>query len=434
MRRAHDAFAKFPNERLFQVLSEGIPLISANAAGYDAAARQLHQQGDHHASEVLRGIAAEEAAKALILMDLVRCPRGVPERVKQAKRFGGHLAKRIYAEMSSYFRIWSFGELERAVELDCRPYYLDGPNQVDWIFRNAILEKREEVLYVDFIQGLTEETDTYEWRVPPDSRARWRLFGSDVYRTSDCVQLVQDLLTVGACSAEGLAVLADLWRDYRPEPDSTRKQLREWIRQTLDRLADLGLSGGNAPAAERIVRHWQFPMWSIPMREFHRQSGDLSQLREQRQRAIRHIEEIEAVRDPAPAISREKVEALSDAHRAWQRDVDRRARQTAPASGAGGLRIRSGADLDDDFSLSSYRQVAELWRALTEEERASLLALAWFTRGPIADWARTYRQAVDGAPTLDEHYHIGLGHHWLAGLERWEESPKPFEAGRWYSP
>ena len=434
MRRAHDAFAKFPDDRLFQVLSEGIPLVSANAAGYDAAARQLHQQGKHHASDVLRGYAAEEAAKALILMDLVRCPHGVPEREEQAKRFCGHLAKRIYAEMSTYPTIGTFRELERAVELDCQPYYLDGPNQVDWIFRNSILEKREEALYVDFVQGLTDEADRYEWRVPPDSSARLRLFGSDEYRTPDCVKLVQDLLTVGAGSAKGLAVVADLWRDFQPEPECTRKQLRERTRQTLGRLADRGLSCGDASAAERIVRHWQFPMWSIPMREFHGQSGDLSKLREQRRQTIRRIEEIEAVRDPAPAILREKVEALSEAHRAWQRDVDRRARQTAPAPGARGLRIRSGADLDADFSLSSYRRVAELWRALTEKERMSLLALAWFTRGPIADWARTYRQAMDGATTRDEHYHIGQGHHWLAGLDRWEESPKPFEAGRWYSP
>ena len=433
-RHAHDAFEEFTDERLFEVYSEGIPLISANAARYDVAARQLHQQGIHHVSDVLRGFATEEAAKALILVDLVRCPRGVPERAEQAKRFRDHLAKRIYAEMSSFPRIWSFGELERAVELDCQPYYLDGPNQVDWIFRNAILEKREEALYVDFIQGLTEDTDAYAWRVPPDSRARLLLFGSDEYRTPDCVQLVQDLLTVGACSAEGLTVLADLWRDLRPESGTTRKQLRERIGQTLDRLADLGLSGDDAAAAERIIRYWQYPMWSIPMREFHGQSADLSQLRDQRQQAIRRIEEIEAVRCPASAISREKVLALSEAHGAWQRDVDGRAKQTAPAPGRSGLRARSAADLDDDFSLSSYRRVEALWRALTKEERVSLLALAWFTRGPIADWARTYRQAAEGAPTLDEHYHIGLGHHWLAGLERWEESPKPFEAGRWYSP
>lgn len=434
MKRADDAFANFPDERLFQVLSEGIPLISENATGYDAAARELHQQGKHHASDLLLGFASEEAAKALILLDLVRCPLDVPERAAQAKRFRGHLAKRIYAEMASYPSIWTFGEFERSVQMDCQPYYLDGPNEVDWIFRNKVLEEREQALYVDFTQGLTDETDAYEWRVPQGSRPRLLLFGSDEYRTPDCVKLVQDLLTVGAFSADGLAVLANLWRDFRPEPESTRNQLWEQIGQTLDQLAVRGLGSSDAPAAERIIGHWQFPMWSIPVRELRGESDDLSKLREERQQAIRRIEEIEAVRKPEPAISREQVEALSEAHRAWQRDVDERVNQTAPALGTTGLRIRSGADLEHDFSLPSYQRVVELWRNLTEEERASLLALGLFTRGQIADWATTYRYAMDIAPTLDEHGHIGEGRRWLAGWERWKEPSKPFEAGRWYSP
>lgn len=433
MRRAHDAFATFPDKRLFQVLSEGIPLIAENAADHDTTARLLHQQGNHRGSDVLHGFATEEAAKALILTDLVRCPRDFPKRAALAKRFHGHLAKRIYAEMSRYPGIWSFGELAKCVELDCQPYYLDGPNQVDWIHRNSILEEREQALYVDFVQGLTDDTDAFEWRVPRDSRPRLPFLGLDEYRQPDCLLLVQDLLAIGACSTKGLAVLATMWRDFRPQPESTRDELRERIRQTLDRLADCGLGSANALATESVVRRWQFPMWSIPIREPQSKPIDLVKLRGRRQRIIQQIEEIESVRDPTPAVSRAKVEVLSEAYRAWQRDVDTRVESTAQSLGTTDLRIRSNAALDDDFSLPSYQRVVELWRELTEEERVSLLALAWFTRGQMADWARTYRHAANSASTLDEHYHIGRGgDHWLAGLERWEEPPKPFEAGRWY--
>ena len=45
-------------------------------------------------------------------------------------------------------------------------------------------------------------------------------------------------------------------------------------------------------------------------------------LRDVRESTTQWIEETEAKRNPAPAISRSKVEALSEAYAAWTRDVD----------------------------------------------------------------------------------------------------------------
>ena len=42
----------------------------------------------------------------------------------------------------SYPNILSFKELCEFVEMECLPYYLDGPNLVDWIFPNAISANR----------------------------------------------------------------------------------------------------------------------------------------------------------------------------------------------------------------------------------------------------------------------------------------------------
>ena len=33
-----------------------------------------------------------------------------------------------------------------------RAYYLAGPNDVDWIFRNQLLSSREDGLYVDYVR------------------------------------------------------------------------------------------------------------------------------------------------------------------------------------------------------------------------------------------------------------------------------------------
>ena len=134
MRRAIGDLEQFADDRLFEALSEGLPLIVDNAASLHESACRLHREGEARASEVMRGFAEEEAAKFLILIDYVRCPR-IPERRSQVlKRFYGHVAKRIHAEACAYPRIQSFEELCEFVESECRPWYLDGPNDVDWIF------------------------------------------------------------------------------------------------------------------------------------------------------------------------------------------------------------------------------------------------------------------------------------------------------------
>lgn len=68
---------------------------------------------------------------------------------------------------------------------------------------------------------------------------------------------------------------------------------------------------------------------------------------------------------------------------------------------------------------------------MSDSERTALLALAWFTRGVVADWPRVHGQAIAGYPTLDEAYQLGLGRDWMAGFARWEQGPQKFAPGRW---
>ena len=71
--------ANFADERMFAEMSEGIPLIVKSAEELDEAGRQLFVAGEFRASEIVKGLAEEEAAKVLILLDSVRCPpSGIP--------------------------------------------------------------------------------------------------------------------------------------------------------------------------------------------------------------------------------------------------------------------------------------------------------------------------------------------------------------------
>ncbi len=425
MRRAIGHLETLSDPDLFENLSDGMALIVDNAARLENTACRLHRDGDLRASEIMCGFAEEEAAKFLILIDFVRCPRDFDGREPILRRFYGHVAKRIYAMTCSYPRIASFGELSELVERECRPWYLDGPNGIDWIFRNDISAEREQAMYVDYVRDVTDEAGGYFWLAPDDQPSL-----SSEYTAPECVKLIQALAEAGAGSADGLAEIAAVWRGFKPEPGTDRECLRGLIVDTLDRLA-FHYNAVDEPSAQLIVWHWSFPMWPLAMKERRPADRDLDSLREERQHIIKWIEETEAKRDPPPAITRAKVEDLSEAHAAWKGDVEKRAARSG-RSASRRLQVRSSSDIARDFELPSYARVAARLRELSEGERAALVALGWFAREQVADWPRTYQRAIEQTPTLDDSYQIGLGSYWRPGLDRWEAEPRSFEAGRWY--
>ena len=425
MRRAILNLEQLSNIALYETLSEGMPLIVDNATSLDETARRLYRDGEFRASEVMRGFAEEEAAKVLMLIDYVRCPRSWEPRAQVLKRFYGHVAKRIHAMACDFPRIASFGELSDLVESECRPWYLDGPKGVDWIFPNSISEKRERDLYVDYVRDVTDAAGACHWIAPaPPIR-----FLSQ-YQASDCVTLVRFLFGAGALSTGGLAEIADVWRGFAPVPDTDRGELRRLIFETLNRLA-LRCGAVDEEEARFIVSHWPFPHWPLTMKEPRQDDGDLDGLREERKRSVEWIEETEAERDPPPAISRAIVEDISEAYEAWESDVEAHAARSGGSEGRG-LRIRSSADAARDFDLASYSRAKGKLAALSDEERVALVALGWFAGERIADWPWTYERAIKMTPTFDEVYQIGLGSYWLPGLARWESKLAPFSAGQWY--
>ena len=146
---------------------------------------------------------------------------------------------------------------------------------------------------------------------------------------------------------------------------------------------------------------------------------------------MKWIEKTQARRDPPPSILRSKVEEMSNAYAAWGRDVELHAARRA-GNEDGGLRIRSSSEAVRDFELASYKHVRGMLSALSDEERAAMLALGWFAREEIANWPRIYSRAIDLTPSYNDGYQISLGSYWLAGLDRWDAKPLPFEAGQWY--
>ena len=418
--------ANFADERMFAEMSEGIPLIVKSAEELDEAGRQLFVAGEFRASEIVKGLAEEEAAKVLILLDSVRCPPDSRSKANSLRGFYRHLAKRVYAAVNSLPNILSFRELSEFVAHECKTLYLDGPSGVDWIFTNAITTRRENKMYVDYVRDITDRKGDYSWSVP---QVLPPVVGS--YRHPPVVRLSRALCDAGANSVPGLACIAGLWRGFHPESGTSRAELQCVIERTLERLGKVHV-GTISPVAESLIlSEWSFPLWPLELVESDSGGSSLEELQAKRRNAIERIEKTEARRDPQPAITRRQVEAMSNAYDAWRKEVAEQA-ATRGSRPKGQPRRRSLADLAAETDLPSYVRMQEMFVELSDPERTALLALAWFTRDVLADWPRVYAEAIDRYATLDQMYQLGLGRDWLAGLNRWEEPPSKFEPGRWH--
>lgn len=380
MRPAIKDLLQLTDPRLFEEVAEGIRLIVEHAESLEATAVRLRVIDEHRAAAIVGGLAKEESAKVLVLLDLVRCPRYNQDgRSKTVKAFGNHLAKEIYAD-SCNWRPVDFAEVTRIVNRERRPYYLDGPNDVDWILPNYAKARRENRMYVDYVQDMAVENGEYEWVSPlPDSL--YREYGD---ATPPCLAVARALHRVGMTTPEGLAAVADLWRGFEPQPQTTRQELRERNYDSLVRVSQARpnreVDSGDVGA---ICDHWQFPLWPLDLRESGPAKDKLADLRFERAAQIESRLKRESERDPAPSVTREKVEELTKAHSDFELEWDRLI-ASLPRNRESGLRFSSGSVRS--YGLESYERLRRMVGNLEVEELMDLAALGWFGRHPEYGW------------------------------------------------
>ncbi len=254
--RAIKDLTQLPDEEFFRAVSEGLSHTLANATRLESSARALKDAGHSQGTEVLRSTAGEEAAKFLILIDAVRCPRQ-PTKVwsRQLGYFNQHLARGIYAEVCG-LNLTDFRELERYVEADRETLYLDGPYDVDWIFRNRILANREEAMYVDYV----ENDEGHRWHFPRDE-----VMGLMPYFTPPVLRIVQALSGTGLATPEGLAVVAEVWRCVKVS-SLNWEELRHLNRNTLEKLDEKGLlKRDKEEEVSKFIENWPFPLYPLDL-------------------------------------------------------------------------------------------------------------------------------------------------------------------------
>ena len=142
------------HKKRLALIAEGLPIILSSAEGYWKAARRFNYTRE---GKVMQNHAAEEAAKVLILMDAVRCPRKlVASRMGTIVRsFYDHLARIIYAE-AVHWKVMNVAQLREYVDSERASHSVDG-DVGQFIFPNWNLFGREGLLYADIMCGDNEE-------------------------------------------------------------------------------------------------------------------------------------------------------------------------------------------------------------------------------------------------------------------------------------
>lgn len=269
--RQFKALASQADAQLFPIVSEGLRLIAQNAARLCEDAEHLENSGRSLSAAHLENSAREEFGKFLVLLDSVRCPRASQQVLSEhLAKCSNHLAKGFYADICD-LNFSSLEEVERYASTRLRSHFLDGPTGADWTFRNDIIARREDGMYVDFV----EVDGEYRWSNPTPTTLQRTLSSPPVV-----LSLVNAFLSSGFTSSAALKVVAQKWRAIQPATCKSRFELDEHNQDTLDLLDAAGLLQGTPQEWTLIARNWQFPLYTLPLREIPRSTSDLEAERE----------------------------------------------------------------------------------------------------------------------------------------------------------
>ena len=255
-------------------IAEGLPLILDSARDLWAAGRQLVDAP--RSANVLEGHAEEEAAKILILMDIVRCPPNlVSSRAgTMVKWFYDHLARLIYAKAVSW-RATDVAYLREAVDRSRQAHYVEG-NYGEYIMPNDEIYGRESRLYVDIE---VQEDDHIPWSVPRGYQ------GPRFFDDTPVLRLANAMLALGMFSPAGLRATSEVWgkADFTNERTGCESDALIWeLLERLDR-EKLFTEAAEDKHVSTLRGHWQLPMYHI---DFSMVTVPLDELQRERDRLL----------------------------------------------------------------------------------------------------------------------------------------------------
>jgi len=255
-------------------IADGLPILLASAEGFQNAASRLHDSPREE--DVLVSFADEEAAKALILMDIVRCPPAqVNQHIGQLMRwFYDHLARLVYAKATSW-KPTSVQQLQRYVKTECEQHTLEG-FAGEYILPGGPVHDRESALYAD-IQSY--DNGELAWHEP---RTRPSLFGPE---KSDALRLANAMQRLGMLSFDGLRIVASIWSGTRFSDEQTTHAAKALTKAMLNQMEAARLITDRVEDDDitTLYERWQLPMYELQIKPT---IQTLEELREAQERML----------------------------------------------------------------------------------------------------------------------------------------------------
>ena len=276
--RRADILNQMPQRDRLAFIAEGLPIIAASARNFWDAGRKL-ENGSREQS-VLEGFAVEEAAKALILMDLVRCPaKHIARRVKRVvNTFYDHLGRMIYADAQGW-KVSDVTELQGYIDQERQGHYLEG-YAGEYIMPNWKLYSRESTMYADIE---VHEDGKPIWSAPRGSGMSQAIFGGPPLP----LLLVEAMSALGMFTPKGVKIVHQVWQTLDFIDTQHFDDHRRLFREALDKLVAANLPGEDATDdhARQLNSHWQMPMYNL---EFSRLRVELEDIKAERDAALWH--------------------------------------------------------------------------------------------------------------------------------------------------
>ena len=244
------------NDRL-KFLSKGLPIILSSAQSLWKGSQKLENKMPREAA-LLRNLAEEEAAKALILIDLVRCPKAiVNSRIGRILHwFYDHLARIIYANSVSW-KPTNVRELRQYVDESRKDYYIEG-YVGEYILPNQMLYMREVRFYAD-VQA--DDLGHLSWSNP--------IGNIDSYRDLKpmVILLIEAMSMFGMFTPNGLNAISEVWGKIEFSDEQGSHAAEKLNRKLLLQLIKDNLPSGKTKQehTNRIYEYWQLPMYNLDL-------------------------------------------------------------------------------------------------------------------------------------------------------------------------
>jgi hypothetical protein len=237
-------------------LAEGLPIILESSRVFCPASQQLKEMPRE--ADVLKNHAEEEAAKILIIMDIVRCPKKLcaSKIGAMVKWFYDHLARLIYANAASWSAM-NVTQLREYVDNSRQAHYLEG-NCGEYILPNSEIATREGKFYAD-IEAY--EDDKPHWHAP-SGYASHSLFGSFM---PPALGLAEAFSALGLFSVKGVRLVAETWNELEFKDTQSAADSDRLIKQLIGQIntRNLATDAAEQNDVDRLYHSWQLPMYNL---------------------------------------------------------------------------------------------------------------------------------------------------------------------------